>query len=221
PPKDGGNSVRLEFTKSAQSTIGIEWELGLVNTTTGQLANVGTDILAKLKTPSDAPYKVVDEFMLNTLELVTGVCSRVNEGLDQLAAAGRQLLDVLANEQLSLYSQGTHPFANALNEQISSHVRYQKMLDRTQYWGQQMLIYGVHAHIGLDHVAKAMPAVNHLVKYYPHLLALSASSPFWNGYDTGYVSQRTLVFQQLPTSGLPFQFHHWTEYETIIADLLR
>src|SRR5699024_9110488 len=66
-----------------------------------------------------------------------------------------------------------------------------------------------------------MQAVNQLTKHYSHLLALSASSPFWNGYDTGYVSQRTLVFQQLPTSGLPFQFHHWTEYETIIADLLR
>jgi len=213
--------VRLEFTKSAQSSIGIEWELGLVDTATGQLANVGKDILAKLEPPNDAPYKVVDEFMLNTLELVTGVCSRVDEGLDQLATAGTQLLDVLTDERLGLYSQGTHPFADALDEPISSHIRYQKMLDRTQYWGQQMLIYGVHAHIGLDHVAKAMPAVNQLIKHYPHLLALSASSPFWKGYDTGYVSQRTLVFQQLPTSGLPFQFHNWTEYESIITDLLR
>src|SRR5690625_5973881 len=94
------------------------------------------------------------------------------------------------------------------------------MLDRTQYWGQQMLIFGVHAHIGLDHVAKAMPAVNQLIQYYPHLLALSASSPFWGGYDTGYVSQRTLLFQQLPTSGLPFQYHAWSVFEWVVADIL-
>src|SRR5699024_2286827 len=77
-----------------------------------------------------------------------------------------------------------------------------------------------HAHIELVDVGKAMPAVNQLIQYYPHLLAFSASSPYWGGYDTGYVSQRTLLFQQLPTSGLPFQFHHWAEYEQVVADLL-
>ncbi|GAA2028613.1 glutamate--cysteine ligase [Yaniella flava] len=212
--------MRLGFAESAQSTVGIEWELGLVDAATGQLRNVGDDILAKLDEPSDEPFQVVGEFMLNTLELVTGVCGSVEEGLDQLAGAGNQLLDVLVDKELSIFSQGTHPFAIALDERISSASRYQKMLDRTQYWGQQMLIYGLHTHVGLDHVAKAMPAVNQLIQYYPHLLALSASSPFWGGYDTGYVSQRTLVFQQLPTSGLPFQFHNWADYEAVVADLL-
>lgn len=213
--------MRLEFAKSAQSTVGIEWEVGLVDPSTGALRNVGDDILAKLETPTHEPFQVVGEFMLNTLELVTGVCQSVSEGLDQLGQAGRHLLDVAASEGLTLFSQGTHPFANALDERISSGPRYQKMLDRTQYWGQQMLIYGLHTHVGLDHVAKAMPAVNHLIQYYPHLLALSASSPYWAGYDTGYASQRTLVFQQLPTSGLPFQFHDWHDYEAVVEDLLR
>src|SRR5699024_1600067 len=122
-------------------------------------------ILAKLEPPNDAPYKVVDELMLNTLELVTGVCSRVDAGLEQLATAATQLLDVLPDHRFGLYATGTHPFADAFDETISSHIRYQKMLSRTQYWGQQMLIYGVHAHIGLDHVGKAMPAVNHLIKH--------------------------------------------------------
>lgn len=213
--------MRLEFAESAQSTIGIEWELGLVDPVTGALQNVSDDVLSKFETPADEPFQVVGEFMLNTLELVTGVCQTVDEGLDQLAKAGSHLLDAVAAEHLTLFSQGTHPFAIALEEQISAASRYQKLLDRTQYWGQQMLIYGVHAHIGLDHVAKAMPAVNQLIQYYPHLLALSASSPFWGGYDTGYVSQRTLVFQQLPTAGLPFQFHDWSDYEDVVSDLVR
>lgn len=213
--------MRLDFAKSAQSTVGIEWELGLVDATTGQLRNVGDDILAKLEVPTGEPFQIVGEFKLNTLELVTGVCQSVNQGLNQLATAGRYLLDVIEPENMALFSQGTHPFAIAHDEPISPDSRYQKLLDRTQYWGQQMLIYGVHAHIGLDHVNKAMPAINALINYYPHMLALSASSPYWGGYDTGYASQRTLVFQQLPTSGLPFQFQQWEEYEHVVGDLFK
>ncbi len=213
--------VRLDFAKSAQSTVGIEWELGLVDSVTGQLRNVGDDILAQLDVPSDEPFQIVGEFMLNTLELVTGVCQTVEEGLDQLASAGRYILDHISSDEMTLFSQGTHPFANPFEERVSSGSRYQKLLDRTQYWGQQMLIYGVHAHIGLDHVNKALPALNYLIKYYPHMLALSASSPYWVGYDTGYVSQRTLLFQQLPTSGLPFQFSTWADYEKVVGDLFK
>ena len=212
--------MRLEFTKSAQSTVGIEWELGLVDSATGELRNVSDDILANLAVPADAPFQIVGEFMLNTLELVTGVCQTVNEGLDQLASAGQYILDVIAGDELTLFSQGTHPFANPFQERVSSGSRYRKLLDRTQYWGQQMLIYGVHAHIGLDHINKAMPALNYLIQYYPHMLALSASSPYWVGYDTGYASQRTLLFQQLPTSGLPFQFYNWSDYENVVENLL-
>ena len=212
--------MRLKFAQSAQSTVGVEWELGLVDTSTGQLRNVGDDILAKLNL-SKEPYTIVGEFMQNTLELVTGVTDRVDEGLDQLAAAGRHVLDVIGSEDLAVFSQGTHPFAFGLDERISPGERYQKLLDKTQYWAHQMLIYGVHTHIGLDHVAKAMPAVNYLIQYYPHLLALSASSPYWGGYDTGYASQRTLLFQQLPTSGLPFQFHDWSDYEHVVNDLVQ
>lgn len=211
--------MRLDFAKSAQSSIGIEWELGLVDATTGQLRNVSDDILAQLNLPSDEPYQIVGEFMLNTLEFVTGVCHTVDEGLDQLASAGRHVLEVIGSEDMTLFSQGTHPFAIGLNERISPGSRYQKLLDKTQYWAHQMLIYGVHTHIGLDHVGKAMPAVNSLIQYYPHLLALSASSPYWGGYDTGYASQRTLLFQQLPTTGLPFQFHQWSDYEHVVGDL--
>ena len=211
--------MRLKFAQSAQSSIGIEWELGLVDAATGQLRNVGDDILAKLNL-SEEPYTIVGEFMQNTLELVTGVCDTVDEGLSQLAAAGRHVLEVIGSENLALFSQGTHPFAIGLDERISTGDRYQKLLNKTQYWAYQMLIYGVHTHIGLDHVAKAMPAVNYLIQYYPHLLALSASSPFWGGYDTGYASQRTLLFQQLPSTGLPFQFHDWSDYERVVGDLI-
>ena len=82
-----------------------------------------------------------------------------------------------------------------------------------------MLIWGVHVHVGVrrDH---AMPIVSSLLKWYPHLQALSASSPIWAGTDTGYASNRAMMFQQLPTAGLPFQFETWADFEAYAHDLI-
>ena len=76
-----------------------------------------------------------------------------------------------------------------------------------------MLIWGVHVHVGLPEQERVMPVLSSLLNHYPHLLALSASSPIWAGVDTGYASNRALMFQQLPTAGLPFQFQKWSEFE--------
>ena len=79
-----------------------------------------------------------------------------------------------------------------------------------------MLIWGVHVHVGVAHRDQVMPIVSSLLNYFPHLQALSASSPMWSGTDTGYASNRAMMFQQLPTAGLPFQFETWEEYEAFV-----
>jgi len=83
-----------------------------------------------------------------------------------------------------------------------------------------MLIWGVHVHVGLTEEKRVMPVLSSLLNYYPHLQALSASSPVWAGVDTGYASNRALMFQQLPTAGLPFQFATWQEFESFCEDQL-
>nr|WP_238694546.1 glutamate--cysteine ligase [Nocardioides daphniae] len=93
-------------------------------------------------------------------------------------------------------------------------------MNRTQYWGRQMLIWGVHVHVGLPEEKRVMGVLNGLLNHYPHLLALSASSPIWGGVDTGYASNRALMFQQLPTAGLPFQFETWQQFESFADDQL-
>ena len=102
---------------------------------------------------------------------------------------------------------------------VTDKERYAKLIDRTQWWGRQMVIYGVHVHVGLDSRDKVLPVLDGLVNYFPQFQALSASSPFWGGEDTGYASQRALMFQQLPTAGLPFQFATWEEYESYVQDM--
>jgi carboxylate-amine ligase len=102
---------------------------------------------------------------------------------------------------------------------VTSKERYVTLIDRTQFWGRQMLIWGLHMHVGIDHRDKALPILDALLTYYPHLQALSASSPFYAGEATGYASTRAMLFQQLPTAGLPPQLRKWDEYESLVSDL--
>jgi carboxylate-amine ligase len=99
--------------------------------------------------------------------------------------------------------------------------RYEELINRTQWWGRQMLIWGLHVHVGLGERAHVLPIVTSLLNHFPHLQALSASSPLWSGTDTGYASNRAMMFQQLPTAGLPFQFQTWAEYEAFVDDHFR
>ena len=98
--------------------------------------------------------------------------------------------------------------------------RYVTLMDRTGVFGRQLLIWGVHMHVGLDDPAKALPVLDSLLVYYPHLQALSASSPFVFGESSGYASSRAMLFQQLPTAGLPPKLESWQQYESIVEDLM-
>lgn len=216
----------ISFAESAQSTLGVEWELALVDRETFELSSQAQEVLAlteeqnpDLLDSSSGPH-ITGEFLDNTLELVTGVCTTVADSMRQLEDALGSLREVTDQVGIDLFSAGTHPFSRSSEQPIASKDRYQKMLDRTQYWGRQMMIFGVHVHTGIDQKAKTLPVLNGLSNFYPHLLALSASSPFWEGTDTGYASQRALMFQQLPTAGLPFCFESWTEYEEFLDDLM-
>jgi carboxylate-amine ligase len=130
----------------------------------------------------------------------------------------RRVRPLAAELGVDLYSAGTHPFAAWSRQLLTPGPRYEELIARTQWWGRQMLIWGVHVHVGVprDH---AMPIVSALLNHYPHLQALSASSPIWAGQDTGYASNRAMMFQQLPTAGLPFQFGEWGQFEGYVEDL--
>ena len=134
----------------------------------------------------------------------------------QFTGRSREVTDPMGVE---VFCAGSHPFSPPQLQPVTDKARYAKLIDRTQWWGRQMVIYGVHVHVGLDSRDKVLPVLDGLVNYFPHFQALSASSPFWGGEDTGYASHRALMFQQLPTAGLPFQFATWAEYESYVADM--
>ena len=120
-----------------------------------------------------------------------------------------------------LVSAGSHPFAEPSLQPVSETERYEELVERTQYWGHQMLIFGTHVHVGIEDRRKVIPILNHLTARLGHIQAFAASSPFWAGIDTGYADNRAMMFQQLPTAGLPHQLGTWEELDDLVAGLLR
>jgi carboxylate-amine ligase len=195
----------------------VEWELGLVDADTKDLVSRADEVFAELDTIPG--HRVHRELLLNTVELVTDVCHTVSEAMADLAESMTQVACVAQPLGIELFSAGMHPFASWQDQVVTSGKRYDTLIDRTQWWGRQMLIYGIHMHVGMPNRDRVLPVLNSLLRYFPHLQALSASSPFYDAQNTGYVSNRALLFQQLPTAGLPFQFDTWGQYESYVHDM--
>lgn len=214
--------MTLDFARSERSTLGVEWELALVDSDTGDLRQVAQTVLDAVAPADGSQHPTIrQELLLNTVELVTGVCRTVPEAmadLERSVALVREITDPL---RVELMCAGTHPFGHWANQKVTNKARYATLIDRTQWWGRQMLIYGVHVHVGIEDRDKVLPILGALLTYYPHLLALSCSSPYWDGRDTSYASNRALLFQQLPTAGLPFtNITTWSELERYVRDML-
>ena len=206
--------VRIDFAGSPRPTLGVEWEFALVDDDSRDLSNEAAAVIADI---GENPH-VHKELLRNTIEIVTGVCDTVAAAMDDLRATLTSTREVVRDRGMDLFCAGTHPFAKWAAQELTDGPRYAELISRTQWWGRQMLIWGVHVHVGISSAHKVMPIISSLLNHYPHLLALSASSPYWAGEDTGYASNRAMMFQQLPTAGLPFQFQTWREFERFVHD---
>ena len=197
-------------------TVGIEYELALIDSE-GQLVNraqavidAASPMLAKGE--AEVP-RLEREFLANTVEVVTGVCDTIPQAMKQIRGGVRAVAEAAEGEGLAVWSAGSHPFAQWEDQEVSDKGTYSEIIERTQFWGRQMLIWGLHVHVGVSEQRRVWPIINALMVKFPHLLALSASSPAWNGVDTGYASNRTMLYQQLPTADIPYTFRSWAEYE--------
>jgi carboxylate-amine ligase len=147
---------------------------------------------------------------------------RVADAVEDLAgqlAEVRAVIDRLGAYEL--ICSGSHPYSQWYDQHLTDTPRYHKLIERTRWWGRNMMIWGIHVHVGIEDRAKALPILDGMLAYVPHLQALSASSPYWAGVETGYASNRALMFQQLPTAGLPYPLADWAAYERYVDDLVR
>jgi carboxylate-amine ligase len=215
--------VAISWNPSRGATIGVEWELQLLDTRTRMLRQDAGEVLAALPglTEEGEHPKIRHELMQSTVEVVTGICSTVSEAKDDLSATISQLERITGRRGTMLACAGTHPVSDWRDAKMAPIQRYAELVEQMQWLVRRIQTFGVHVHVGIRDGSKAIPIINALAGYLPHFLALTASSPYWNGQDTGLASSRAIVFGGLPTSGPPQPLTDWTEFEEYMDTLLR
>jgi carboxylate-amine ligase len=215
--------VAIQWNSSRGPTLGIEWELQLIDRRSRMLRQDAREVLAALPGLSESGEhpKMRYELMQSTVEVVTGVCSTVSEAKRDLAATISQLQRITGERGTILACAGTHPVSDWRDAKMAPIQRYAELLENLQWLARRIQTFGVHVHVGIRDGSKAIPIVNALAGYLPHFLALTASSPFWSGNDTGLASSRSVIFGGLPTSGPPQLLADWSEFEDYMDTLLR
>ncbi|MGH8973747.1 MAG: glutamate--cysteine ligase [Acidimicrobiia bacterium] len=214
--------MQIGFNGSERSTLGVEVELQIVDRGTWELTSGASRILSGLGAdlPGGHP-KVKHELMESNLELVTGVCETVAEARADLEASLGDVSAVASELGLALCCAGTHPFSDWAAQRITHNERYERLVEEMAWPARRLNIFGIHCHVGVRSGEKAIAIANAASAYIPHFLALSASSPYWMGKDTGLASIRSKVFEALPTAGLPHQMADWEEFEAFMTTLIR
>lgn len=206
-----------DFARSAGPTLGVEWEICLVDPETRDLVPRAAEVIDEVQA-RHPDIHLEREFLQNTIELVTPICANTGEAIQALNKDLTAIKEVADEKGLKLWASGGHPFSDFRTNPLSPKNTYEEIVNRTQYWGQHMLLWGIHCHVGISHEDKVWPIINAVMTKYPHLLAISASSPGWDGIDTSYASNRTMLYQQLPTAGMPYQFQSWDEWVSFMRD---
>lgn len=200
----------MAFHPSSEPLVGVEIELQILDRESRDLAPGAVRIL---KACEEAKVEGVSaELMQSMLEVKTGVCRTVDEVREQLMARTRIVRNITSSLGYELAMGGTHPFHRTTTDSIYPAERYEKILDRLAWLTYQRIMFGLHVHVGVPSGDMAIGAINLLMQYVPHLIAASASSPFWQGVDTGLASSRIALYRLLPHAGLPLYFSNWKDF---------
>jgi carboxylate-amine ligase len=155
------------------------------------------------------------------LEVSTGICDTVAQARRELEETVGRVRAVAGELGLALSASGSHPLARWRERLVSEGERFQFLIDRNRWLARRLMIFGLHVHVGMRDGPHAVAMLNAFLPYLPAVLALSASSPFWQGYDTGLASSRITQFEALPTAGHPCTFRHWEEFQSLYAAMVR
>lgn len=209
--------MNIVFNGSEQPTLGVEIEVQLVDES-GALARdtAATKVIAELE--GEPGYK--HELLECTVEVITDVCPTVGHVRRDLSAKLERLIEVAGGQGYRVVCSGTHPFSSWTDQTVSPDPRYHRLIEDCQWTARRLLIFGVHTHVGVQSGEAAIAIGNSVATFIPHFLALSASSPFWQGRDTGLASIRSKVFESLPTAGLPYFMHNWGEFQRFMRTLI-
>jgi carboxylate-amine ligase len=206
-------------------TIGIEEEYQIIDPETRELKSFITQFMESKEgaievKKGELKAGVKPELHASMVELGTPVCHNVAELKAALFAQRAAIHELAAQRGLQIAAASTHPFSHWLGQEISPYERYTKTVEDHQVIAQRMLIFGMHVHVGVEDRDFAIDCMNTVRYVLPHILALTASSPFWSGRHTGLKSYRSIVFEDLPRTGLPETFSSWAAFERFVQRLV-
>jgi carboxylate-amine ligase len=204
----------LTFRPSSGPSLGVELEFQILDRDSGDLAPGAVRIL-----PACAEEKIEGvsaELLQSMIEVKTDVCQNVAEVRDTLLPRVRKVRNIAASLGFDLAMGGTHPFNRTSTSTVYPSQRYERVQERMAWLTYQIVVFGLHVHVGMPSGDLAIGVTNALVQYLPHLLALSASSPFWQGVDTGLASTRAALFRLTPHASVPHYFANWKDFRAYV-----
>ena len=197
-------------------TLGIEEEYQIIDPETRDLRTY----ISELLTQDQVRPKKLDlkpELMQSQVEVGSQICRDIKEARSEIIRLRGDVLELADENDLMIAAASTHPFARWEDQIITEGTRYKELLDDMQGVARQLLIFGMHVHVGFGEDPESrdlLIAIMNQARYFiPHLLALSTSSPFWRGQNTGLKSYRSVVFESLPRTGIPHSFMSWGDYK--------
>lgn len=206
------------MTDIPRLTIGIEEEFQIVDAE-GQLKS-HIDTLLKAAAPR-LLEQLRPEMMQSVVEAGTKICADISEARDELLHLRGSLAALLRPAGLRLVSAGTHPFSHWQDQQVTEHERYKVLEEELQDVIRELLIFGLHVHVGIPDRERRIEVMNEARYFLPHLLAISTSSPFWLARNTGLKSYRQVVWGRFPRTGIPPEFSSYDEFENFVELLVR
>ena len=204
------------MSRNGALTIGVEEEYQIVDAR-GELRS-HIDTLLAVATPRLGD-KVKREMLQSVVEVGTTICEDVEQAREQLGEMRMTLADLLKPEGLRIACAGTHPFSKWQEQRITDYDRYKMLEEELQDVVRALLIFGLHVHVAIPEPDLRIEVLNEARYFLPHLLAMSTSSPFWQGRNTGLKSYRSVIWSNFPRTGIPPDITSYDEYENYV-DLL-
>jgi carboxylate-amine ligase len=215
--------AKIEFNRNERPTVGIEIELGLLDAQTLALTSAYGLLNARLTAEGhqdDEQGHFKPELMQCVLEINTDVCESIPDAERDLRGKIGLVESACDALGLRLWWGGTHPFSSWQDQRITPDDRYLQLVNLLQEMARRLVTFGLHVHVGVDSGDKAVMICDRIMRHLPTLLALSVSSPFWEGRLTGLHSHRSKVMEGLPTAGLPTLMRNWSEYVWLVNHMI-
>ncbi len=202
-----------------QFTLGIEEEFQIVDPVTRELKSHVSEILDEGKLLLGE--KIKPEMIQSMIEVGTGVCANIQEAREDISKLRCIISSLARRKKLEIVAASTHPFSKWSEQEIFEADRYKLLVDELQMVARSLLIFGVHVHVGIRDLDRRIHIMNAARYFLPHVLAMTTSSPFWLGFNTGLKSYRSEVFKKFPRTDIPDHFESFQQFQSYVDLLIK